>query len=98
MMPTASAQNVQAGAMCATSQAKFIPKKPVKRQRQKERGEHRQPRDPQVQPVRHGREVDVHRPGEEVAVAIDQIADPDQVVVDVAEVVALVELERRQSS
>jgi hypothetical protein len=33
-----------------------------------------------------GREVDVHRTGEEIAVAIDQIADPDQVVVDITEV------------
>ena len=39
-----------------------------------------------VQPVRDGREVDVHRAGEQVAVAVDQVADPDQVVVDVAEV------------
>src|SRR2546423_1919193 len=29
MTPTASSQKVQAGAMWATSQAKFIPKKPV---------------------------------------------------------------------
>ena len=39
-----------------------------------------------VEPVRDGREVDVHRAGEQVAVGVDQIADPDQVVVDVAEV------------
>ena len=39
-----------------------------------------------VQPVGDGREVDVHRAREQVAVAVDQVADPDQVVVDVAEV------------
>ena len=39
------------------------------------------------------REVEIGRAGEQVAVGVDQVADPDQVVVDVAEVVALVELQ-----
>ena len=39
-----------------------------------------------VEAVRDGREVDVHRAREQVAVGVDQVADADQVVVDVAEV------------
>ena len=48
-----------------------------------------------VQPVRDGGEVDVHRAGEQVAVAVDQVADPDQVVVDVAEVALILLVESR---
>src|SRR4029078_7511836 len=42
--------------------------------------------DDEVQAVRDGREVDVHRAGEEILVAVDQVGDADQVVEDVSEV------------
>jgi hypothetical protein len=55
-------------------------------QRQEDGGDDRQLLQDDVEPVRDGGQVDVHRAREQVAVRVDQIADPDQVVVDVAEV------------
>src|SRR5919201_64608 len=60
-------------------------------QRQEDRRDNRQLLHHRVEPIRDGREVDVHRARQQVAVAVDQVADPDQVVVDVAEI-ALVAL------
>src|SRR5438105_3066154 len=45
--------------------------------------------------VADGRQVEVRGAAEEVAVRVDQVRDPDQVVVDVAEVVPLIEHESR---
>ncbi len=39
-----------------------------------------------VEPVRHRRDVRVHDPRQQVAVAVDGVGDPDQVVVEVTEV------------
>ena len=84
--------------MWRTSQPKFCPKKPVmKVSGRKMVAMHRQLLHDAVQPVRDRREVDVHRPGEQIAVAVDQIADPDQMVVDVAEV-ALVLIARTRAA
>src|SRR5581483_4367226 len=53
-------------------------------ERQEDRGDDRQLLHDRIQSVGDRRQVDVHRTGEEVAVAIDQVADPDQMVVDIA--------------
>src|SRR5215217_716948 len=59
-----------------------------RRDRQEHRRDERQLLHHDVEAVRDGREVHVHRPGQQVAVGVDQVRDADQVVVDVAEVVA----------
>src|SRR5437588_4195133 len=46
--------------------------------------------------VADGGQVEIGRAAQQVAVGVDQVRDPDQVVVDVAEVVALVEDEARE--
>ena len=55
-------------------------------EREQDRREDGQALDDEVQAVRDRREVDVHRAGEEILVAVDQVGDADQVVEDVAEV------------
>ncbi len=55
-------------------------------EREQDRREDGQALDDEVQAVRDGREVDVHRAGEEILVAVDQVGDADQVVEDVSEV------------
>ena len=55
-------------------------------ERHEDRRHDREPLHDLVEPVGDRREVDVHRPGQQVAVAVDEVADADQVVVDVAEV------------
>ena len=73
----------------STIQPKFWPKKPGdERQRQEDRRDQRQLLHHRVEPVRDRRQVDVHRAREQIAVAVDQLVEPDQVVVDVAEVAA----------
>src|SRR3954447_26560134 len=56
-------------------------------QRQEDRADHGQPRDPLIQPIGLGREIDVEHAGELVPEGLDAVGDPQQVVVDVAEVV-----------
>ena len=55
-------------------------------ERKQDRREHGQLLDDEVQPVRDHRQVDVHRAGEQILVAVDQVGDADQVVEDVSEV------------
>ena len=55
-------------------------------QRQEDGGDDRQLLHHHVEPVGHGRDVGVHHAGEQVAVAVDDVGDPDEVVVEVAEV------------
>ena len=56
------------------------------RERHEDGGDDRELLHDGVEPVRDGREIDVHRAGDQVAIRVDHVADPDQVVVDVAEV------------
>src|SRR5215831_17826398 len=57
-------------------------------QRQEDRGDEGELLHDHVEPVRHGGQVGVHRAGQQVAIAVDEVADPDQVVVQIP-VVAL---------
>ena len=73
--------------MWPTIQPKFWPKKPVMKLSGRKIGRHdRELLHHGVEAVGDGGEVDVHRAREQVAVGVDQVADSDQVVVDVAEV------------
>jgi hypothetical protein len=86
MLPRPSTQKVQLALItCATRNPKFWPKNPVMK-----------PLHHLVLAVADRREVQIGRSGEQVPIGVDQVADPDQMVVDVAEIVALVELEPRQ--
>jgi hypothetical protein len=67
----------------------------MKGERQEDGGDHRQLLHDAVEAVRDRGEVDVHRSSEQVAVAIDQVADPDQVVVHIAEGTFVLVLEFR---
>ena len=55
-------------------------------QREEDRGDDGQLLHHHVEAVGHRREMGVHDAAQEVAVAVHQIADPDQVVVDVPHV------------
>ena len=65
-------------------------------QREEDRRDDRELLHDLVLAVADGRQVEVGGSGEQIAVGVDQVADPDQMVVDVAEVVALVKLETRK--
>ena len=76
---------------CVHHPAEVLTEEPgQERERHEDRGDDRELLHDGVEAVRDGREVDVHRAGEQVAVGVDHVADPDQVVVDVAEVALVV--------
>ena len=95
MLPTPTSQNVNSPVIrWMTMIAEVLAEEAGDEgQRQEDRGDHRELLHHVVLAVADRREVEVGGAGEQVAVGVDQVADPDQVVVDVAEVVALVELE-----
>ena len=67
--------------------AEVLPEEPGEEaQRQEDRGDDGQLLHHHIEAVRHRGEVRVHHAGQEVTVAVDQIGQPDQVVVEVAEV------------
>ena len=77
--------------MCSDHPAEVLPEEAgQERQRHEHRRDDRELLHDAVEPVRDRREVDVHRAGEQVAVGVDHVADPDQVVVDVPEVALVV--------
>ena len=79
---------------CVTRVREVLSKEPGdEREWQEDSGDHGELLHHVVLAVADGGEVEVGRAGEEVAVGVDQVADADEVVVDVAEVVAFVELE-----
>src|SRR5712691_8196055 len=67
-------------------------------ERKEDRGDYCQLLHHYVQPVRDRREVDVQGSGQKVSVRVDEIADPDQVIVDIAKVALVLLAHPRQAT
>ncbi len=95
MLPSPSTKKDQVETIpLLISQLKFMPKKPADEgQRQEDRAYDRELLHHLVLTIADRREVQVGATAQQIAIGIDQIGDTDQVVIDVAEVVALVQLE-----
>ena len=94
MLPTPSTQNAHSWVMWVIMKPKCRPKKPVMNDSgRKDRRNHGELLHHVVLAIADGRQVEIGRGGEQITVGVDQVADADQMVVDIAEVVALIEFE-----